>query len=174
MPDAIDPNHDINQRRMSKTAFVLLGIGVPCGLLGVIFFISVFFTERFIFAPIGLVMAAVGGFASMFGLQLLTFSHAGKIARYQAAEMTPVGKDVVRDVLPVASDAVRELAAAAREGLTGVPAAKLTHTCGTQNDADDRFCKGCGQPLDHRKCPKCAAANDADARFCDTCGYSLA
>ena len=74
-------------------------------------------------------------------------------------------------------DLARGLGRAVRDGWTDgeSPAWILSihPTCGTVNDADDVFCKGCGQRLTGRVCPSCRASNDADARFCDRCGATL-
>jgi hypothetical protein len=128
---------------------------------------------------IGILMIGAGGFASMWGLGLLRFANRGRIARYQAGEMSPVVKDTMRDIAPAAGDVVRELAGAVRDGLAGGKTAarssaqKLRHSCGALNDPDDRFCKGCGEPIAGRECPSCHASNDAHAVFCDRCGERL-
>ncbi len=46
-------------------------------------------------------------------------------------------------------------------------------TCGSENDADARFCDACGSPL-LAGCPSCGTANKPGARFCRSCGTSLA
>lgn len=44
-------------------------------------------------------------------------------------------------------------------------------SCGTTVPAGNRFCTGCGKPLDvPRFCGKCGAQMDANAKFCGTCG----
>ncbi|OYN82102.1 AAA family ATPase [Mycolicibacterium sphagni] len=45
-------------------------------------------------------------------------------------------------------------------------------TCGTANEADARFCEGCGATLE-RSCGACGVAASATARFCRACGASL-
>ncbi len=44
--------------------------------------------------------------------------------------------------------------------------------CGTANEADARFCEGCGSVLD-RRCTACGTQASATARFCRSCGGSL-
>ena len=44
--------------------------------------------------------------------------------------------------------------------------------CNTLNDADARFCKNCGQPLD-QICLNCGTHNDSEANFCKSCGTRL-
>ena len=45
-------------------------------------------------------------------------------------------------------------------------------SCGTSNEADARFCEGCGALLD-RSCGSCGARASASARFCRSCGSPL-
>ena len=45
-------------------------------------------------------------------------------------------------------------------------------SCGTANEADARFCEGCGTALD-RSCGACGVAVSASARFCKGCGAPL-
>ncbi len=46
-------------------------------------------------------------------------------------------------------------------------------SCERENQADARFCSGCGVPL-CVVCAQCGRANDDDARFCNGCGAKLA
>jgi class 3 adenylate cyclase/tetratricopeptide (TPR) repeat protein len=46
-------------------------------------------------------------------------------------------------------------------------------TCGTENRAGARFCRGCGTAL-ALACPSCGAAAEPEQAFCDECGTSLA
>lgn len=45
-------------------------------------------------------------------------------------------------------------------------------SCGTPNEADARFCEGCGTALE-RSCGNCGVAVSATARFCKGCGAPL-
>jgi len=45
--------------------------------------------------------------------------------------------------------------------------------CQFENPDDNRFCEGCGAPLD-KTCPSCGHANRPNARFCGDCGIELA
>lgn len=49
---------------------------------------------------------------------------------------------------------------------------RACQTCGTANEADARFCEGCGGPLD-RRCDACGTPASASARFCRSCGAAL-
>ena len=48
----------------------------------------------------------------------------------------------------------------------------LCAACGAENDALQRFCGHCGEPL-VRKCPACGQVAGATQRFCGACGQSL-
>lgn len=45
--------------------------------------------------------------------------------------------------------------------------------CNRPNDAEARFCCGCGTGLIRRFCPRCHALNGAEAHFCQACGSHL-
>jgi len=186
----LDPNHAQKRAKLSGLGVGLLAVGVPCAIIGFCLFISVFFTSSREFfanpddtmdsnarrAVIGMILMAGGGFASMIGLNLLGFAQRGKIARYQAGELMPLAKDMAQDAAPVIGQVVREIAQSAREGLqseTASPPDKIRHSCGALNDADDKFCKACGQPLAGPLCPNCGRPNDPDAKFCDKCGTPI-
>lgn len=48
-------------------------------------------------------------------------------------------------------------------------------SCGATVAAGNRFCTGCGKPLDvPRFCGKCGAPMDANAKFCGKCGNTVA
>jgi ribosomal protein L40E len=189
MNNELDSNHVRTRSRLSRGGLIALGLGVPCALIGICLFLSGFFTpSREFFANpnavmdrdshraiIGIVMAAVGGFSSVIGLNLLGFANTGRVARYQAGEVMPLAKDALRDASPVINEMVRGMANAMHDPHATNSAAqgKIRHACGAWNDPDDRFCKGCGAPLQKPTCPKCGGLNDPDARFCEKCGAPL-
>ena len=125
----------------------------------------------------GMLMAAVGG-------AMTTWGYMGRVARYAAGELAPVGKDTFNYMAGGTRDGVRTVATAVGEGLglrrpAGSASGDSTSTagpacpsCGAANDADAKFCDECGRPL-HRACDQCSAVNDADAKFCDECGNRL-
>ncbi len=68
-----------------------------------------------------------------------------------------------------------------QEELNRLAASKICPQCGRANNADAKFCLGCGAPLgdavmpDSGKfCPSCGALNTEDSAFCMECGTSLA
>lgn len=126
----------------------------------------------------GMLCIMPGLLCAAIGLALILSANAGRLARYQAAEMLPVAGDAAREMTPVISEVVREVAHSVREGFSGDAPAEtsghLRHSCGAMNHPDDKFCKGCGQPLGELRCPRCSARNEPDAKFCSRCGTGLA
>ncbi len=67
------------------------------------------------------------------------------------------------------------------EDVDEAPKAEACPECGTENDADANFCKGCGadisaeesEPEPLTNCPDCGSDVDEDANFCSSCGYDL-
>jgi hypothetical protein len=115
----------------------------------------------------------VGFLCSAAGIGLLAFANQGVFARYRAGEMVPVLDDASSDLTPAITDVASSVSSGLREGARD-PGGRIRHDCGASNDPDDRFCKGCGEPLAEPVCPSCGKGNDADARFCDGCGTALA
>jgi hypothetical protein len=114
------------------------------------------------------------------GVGICKFAFFGAVARYMVNEAAPVAKDAFNYMADGTTDGVRHIAKAVGEGIaTGIgqrPAgtSALCRACNKSNDADAKFCKGCGAPLPAVKaCAACGAKNDADARFCDGCGSAL-
>lgn len=180
-PPPLDPGHEAKRSVLSIGGLVLLVIGVPCGLIGASMFFSVFFSDGFDVSPgrpaLGIILMAAGGMLSTLGLNVLTAGNMGRILRYQYGATLPPTLDAARHMSPVAQDLARGVARSVREGWAdggSAPAeSRMPHACGTVNDADDVFCKGCGQRLTGQVCPSCQASNDADARFCDRCGATM-
>jgi len=113
------------------------------------------------------------------GFALSSAGFAGSVQRYMAGETAPVAKDTVNYLADGTKESVKTLAAAVGEGLAaGGGRAKdvlvRCHKCNQPNEADAKFCKGCGAILAKTKpCPACNELNDPDARFCDACGKPL-
>ncbi len=73
----------------------------------------------------GLLMFAAGGFLLVIGFGLLNAGYLRTTARYAAGETMPVVKDAA----------------------SYLTAAKACGSCGRRNDAEARFCDGCGHSL---------------------------
>jgi hypothetical protein len=113
------------------------------------------------------------------GVAICKFAFMGRVARYVANEVAPVGKDTFNYMAGETKDAVRDLATAVGEGLRSGGSEEPTrvircHKCNTDNDASASFCNNCGSALEKSKeCSSCNELNDPDARFCDNCGKQL-
>ena len=123
-----------------------------------------------------------GGMPMIFvGMVLTGLGYGGAVARYQANEIAPVGRDTVNYLVDGTKDSMQDAALAIagglREGITGqtktdneIACAK----CGHGNDADAKFCDDCGTPIRASlACLACETENDVSAKFCDNCGRSL-
>ena len=182
IPPPLDPDHEARRALLSKGGLVLVVVGALCSVIGLGMFLSVFFADPFEVPRgrpvIGIVLFAGGGMLAGLGGQAFTAGNLGRILRYKYGETLPPTMDAARHASPVVEDRARGLGRAVREAWTDgeSPASRsrMPHTCGTVNDPDDVFCKGCGQRLTGQVCPSCQASNDADARFCDRCGATMA
>ncbi len=167
--------HDSNHEQLRDTLRIVgplvVGVGVVFAAIGIGNFFSSFGSfeppRYFWCAFIGLPMIGVGG-------MICQFAYLGKIARYTAGEVAPVGKDVANYMVHGTKDAMREMAGAIGEGLRGETVAIVCGACKTENDAGSNFCKGCGAAIAAKDCPGCGKSNDADAKFCSECGKTMA
>ncbi len=119
----------------------------------------------------------VGGPIAFVGLAMTSFAYMGRVARFQANELTPVASDAANALASSIRPALRDAASAIRDGLTGQPSsAAPCPRCRADNHPDARFCDQCGAELPplFRHCAKCQSANDGAAKFCDECGAALA
>ena len=159
--ELIDPEHIKTRNKLRKAGIICLIASLPLMCIPFVGFPLLF---------AGLVMTMMG--------------YAGKVARYQAAEMAPVQKDTFNYLADGTQSGVRTVANAAGEGLAGGFAAggmngtagtlepgMLCHKCNFVETADAKFCSNCGAALEKSKpCPNCNELNDPDAKFCDNCG----
>ena len=115
------------------------------------------------------------------GLVLSKFGYMGKVARYVAQEIAPVGKDTFNYMAEGTKDGVRTVAGAIGEGLregmsgeSGAPSVRC-HKCNALVDEGAKFCSDCGTSLEKSKpCGQCGELNDPDAKYCDNCGGGFA
>jgi len=175
----IDPGHSGPLALFRILGPVILGVGILLIIVGGVDFFRAFggsepprlFWCFFVAIP----LLFVGGVLSQFG-------YAGKVARYMAQEMAPVGKDTFNYMADGTKDGIQTVAAAVGKGLAesgvalgGAMGAKVTcRTCKALIDAAARFCPQCGGAMTKDKpCPACKHLNDADAKFCDKCGQTI-
>lgn len=171
----IDPNHLQTRGMLRMVGPIVAGVGALFLAVGLVDFFSSMDRMQgpslFWCNFVGLPLLFVGGSMCMFGFM-------GAIARYQAEEISPVGKDLFNDMAEGTQTGVRTTAAALGEGLArgirdaaGQPSCPQ---CGCRNDADARFCKQCGRALAGVKsCANCRSENPIDAMFCVHCGTAL-
>jgi hypothetical protein len=167
-----DPNHDQLRDTLRVVGPLIVVVGLVFTAIGFVSFFSSFGSfsgppKHFWCAFVGLPMVGVGG-------MICQFAFLGKIARYTAGEIAPVGKDVANYMMHGTKDAMREVAGAIGEGLRGDTVAIVCGACKTENDPGSNFCKGCGGSIAGKDCPGCGKANDADAKFCTECGAPVA
>ena len=134
-------------------------IGITCLIIGIILLvssISSFFNDTTHMDPfsrdferpnvgkgfIGIPLIFIGAVFTSLGFM-------GEVARYQAQEMAPVGKDVVNYMVDGTKDSIKTVARSIKEGLS-----------------DDYLDKKV-------TCRRCLTENDSDAKYCDNCGFRI-
>lgn len=172
--EKINPKHGAIRQVVRIAGPLAAGVG---GLLMAIGFGSFFLSfgssgpPRFFWcAFLGMPILFVGAAMCMFGFM-------GALARFQAGEVAPVGKDTFNYLAEGTKGGVKTLATAVGAGLTeGMVRTDKTAPCpkcGHPNDADAKFCDECGASVS-TVCPSCGQVNDHDAKFCCNCGSKRA
>ncbi len=176
MSQNIDPNHQETRMFLRFLGVLLVIVGAIFFIIGIVSFFSAFGSHGppryFWCAFIGMPMLGIG-------ISICKFAFMGKVSRYVAGEVAPVGKDVVNYMANETRDTLREVAAAAGEGFRNGKGTDnkriICHKCNTDNDISAKFCNNCGASLKKSvKCSECGELNDPDAKFCDNCGKSIA
>jgi membrane protease subunit (stomatin/prohibitin family) len=158
--EIINPGHEKTRKKLRIAGIICLVAGLPLSCIG-----------------IGIPLIFVGLVMTMYGF-------AGKMARYQAAEIAPVQKDTFNYMADGTKGGVKTVANAAGEGLaTGFAAGGMNavptnanagircHKCNFIETPEAKFCSSCGAAMEKSKpCPACKELNDPDAKFCDNCG----
>jgi len=175
-------DHEQNRTVIRWIGTILTVVGGLMFLKGISFLFSLSTVNPFEVAMSGgvtFIWAVLGIPLIALGLQLLLVGNLGKIARYEANEMAPVGKDAINYLAKGSKGSVQDIAQAIGAGLRGEGTSdeqvtRTCHQCGNKVTSDDRFCDQCGASLtEPTTCPACHASHDADARFCPSCGKSL-
>lgn len=176
MKQQIDDGH-------RQTRSVLRVVGPSVALAGLVFVVigfGSFFASFGSFAPPRYFWCAFVGMPLLgVGIAICKFAFMGRVARYVANEVAPVGKDTFNYMADGTKEGVQELASAVGDGLRSDSFAEpkrvvRCHKCNLDNDSDANFCSGCGSALRKSKeCPNCRELNDPDARFCDNCGQAV-
>lgn len=159
----MDPKHNDKKIKLRKTGKILLIIGGVFSLVGFVdFFVAIGnmgMPNLFWCLFIGFPLLGIGG-------MLLKVSYIRETAQYIKDESVPVTKDLYRDLKPEIKDFVNTLRGKETNDEIICP------RCGTRNDLDNNFCKGCGEEL-NKKCPHCGETLDHNSSYCGRCGKRL-
>jgi len=179
--EKINPGHRGIRDKLRVIGPMVFVVGIALIIFGIVNLVmggGSFGSAKYVlFVFAGMPLLFVGSVMSMYG-------YMGKVARYAAGEMAPVGKDTFNYVADGTQEGVKAFAGALGEGLSeglggglGVGAVAggvkvRCHKCNELLEDDAKFCSGCGAAITKSKaCPKCSELNDPDAKFCDNCGH---
>jgi hypothetical protein len=135
--EKINPSHEKTRNKLRKAGIICMIASLPLMCLPFI------------------------GFPLMFaGLIMTMFGYAGKMARYQAAEIAPVQKDTFNYMADGTKGGVKTVADAAGEGLaTGFAAGGMN--------------PGTAESTPGVRCHKCNFIETPEAKFCSECGAAM-
>lgn len=150
--EKIDPGHQKVLKILRTVGPILLVLGALCMLVAFVDLVRVmmklsdwprFFWLFFVGAPL-----------TFFGVVLTSTGYAGSIARFHAAQYTPVAKDTFNYMAEGTQDGIKTVARSitqgiregAAEGSDDLPLQRCP-ACGYVETGDARFCSGCGKPL---------------------------
>lgn len=163
----VDPSHHANRAGLRTLGFLLILVGAPLTLVGLVSFFGAMngggMPTYFWCAFVGLPLLGAGTF-------FLKAGYLGSIARYVANEAAPVAADTADYLAKETRGAVRTTVAAVAEGLREGAATMPCPQCRAPQRADANFCDRCGAGLGAATCPKCRAELANGARFCSACG----
>jgi len=86
------------------------------------------------------------------GLLLCKLGYMGRVARYVAGEIAPVGKDTINYMAEGTKDSIKTVASAIGEGLRGTAEGTQEtkvrcHKCNNLVEEGAKFCSDCGQQV---------------------------
>ncbi len=178
MPERqIDPGHNATRDTLRIVGPIVALLGVIFMIVGFVDFFRAFggFGEPKLFWCffVGMPLLFAGGVMSSYG-------YMGKVMRYTAGEIAPVGKDTFNYMADGTREGIKTVVGAIGEGLregglVGGSSSTMVrcHKCNALAPADAKFCSQCGHALGKTKpCPNCHELNDPDAKFCDNCGHT--
>jgi RNA polymerase subunit RPABC4/transcription elongation factor Spt4 len=169
----INPKHS----EIRQVLRILGPLAAAVGLLLIATGFGSFFMSFGTFEPPRYFWCAFLGMPLLFlGIAMSQFGFLGAVARYQARELAPVGKDTFNYLAEGTKDGVQTIASAVAAGFAqdasqtgnGVPCPRCGHVCSVQA----KFCDACGTSL-AKACSSCGHVNDRDANFCANCGNGL-
>ncbi len=164
----INPGHEPARNFLRVVGPLVLGIG---GIFTIVGFGSFFAAFGGGGSPRYFWCCFVGMPLLFFGSMMTKFGFMGAIARYQAGEVAPVGKDTFNYIANETKGGVRTVAREIGIGLREATnqAQSNCSACGHSNDENAKFCDECGAAI-LKLCQTCGERNDSDAKFCDGCG----
>ncbi|MBN2137795.1 MAG: hypothetical protein JW720_08310 [Sedimentisphaerales bacterium] len=112
--EKIDPGHHGTRNVLRVIGPIIAVVGLIFIIVGMVSFFSAagsFGSPKYTWCP------CVGMPLLFVGLVLSSMGYMGKIARYQAGEIAPVGKDTFNYIADGTKGGVKTLATAIREGL---------------------------------------------------------
>lgn len=111
----INPNHQKEKSFLKTLGPLILFVGICFIAVGMISFFSSFGS----FSPPKYFWCSFVGMPVMFvGIVMTKFGYMGKVARYTAAEVAPVGKDTFNYMAKETQEGVSHITQAIREGST--------------------------------------------------------
>lgn len=184
MNNKIDKNHNQKRRVLRTIGPILLCLGIIFVIIGMIDFFSAA-SAPFSGGPGFMLSTDFGGpdlfWCFFIGLPLIFVGGAmtaagymGAVARYQAQEIAPVGKDVINYMAKGTSEGIETISRSIHKGITEDKDELLCSSCNQPNPNDAKFCNYCGDTLQSIIiCKACNEENKIGAKFCNNCGAKL-
>jgi ribosomal protein L40E/uncharacterized membrane protein len=165
----IDRNHESKRNTLRTIGPLVLAIGVLFMIIG---FVDFFSSMGMQFGGPNLFWCFFVGMPLLFvGVVMTSAGYAGTVARYQAAEIAPVGKDVINYMATETKDSIGSLVRSIHDGSNEQESLVKCRKCNEENEMDAIYCNHCGEKLNIKtECKQCGAINEGDSKFCNKCG----
>lgn len=173
MSNKIDKKHNEKRAFLRTMGIIVLVIGLGFLMVGMVNFFSAF-SNPFGGGPRLFWCNFVGIPLLFIGIVMISAGYMGAVARYEAEEIAPVGKDVFNYMANETSEGVETIAKSIHNGITNGNKTLRCTKCNELNDSDAKYCNNCGYELKSTiVCDKCGKENEATAKFCNSCGSKL-
>jgi len=171
----IDHNHNQKKKLLKILGITILTIGLLLTVSGMFSFFQAFSDPGPSIDTPKVGSMFIGMPLIFLGIVFTALGFMGEVARYQASEMAPVGKDVINYMVDGTKDSIETVARSIHNGISDNKNQVVFCTkCHHENNQESNFCQKCGDKLNTSKtCSMCQAKNDVDAKFCDNCGTRL-
>ena len=140
-----------------------MALGVIISLIAIVPFVMDFNTETFGLTFLGFPLVFIG-------LSLTAIAFQREMGRYNINENKENSSYMAKYMINETRDEFVKTVKAARSDDNIKKS--FCPNCGSENDSDASYCKGCGRSLKNI-CPHCGTSNDIDAKYCDNCGKKL-